>query len=232
MDARDRNNRRALPRSAAPPMTHHIQTETQGAVAILRLARPARGNALDAGMADLFAQFLVSWRADPGIAACVICAEGADFCTGSDYGDLPQTLWSHRAAPWTRLQEALIPFDKPLVLAARGRAAGIGLALILKAHAVVAEPCLAPAMTPAPVRPSAQAGARQQLEFLAQRRRRELEKTIAAKLKSHPARPGTSVTGALALAHRIAVLPRNEVEREMINLRRGSGPRPEGRATA
>ena len=46
MDARDRNNRRALPRSAAPPMTHHIQTETQGAVAILRLARPARGNAV------------------------------------------------------------------------------------------------------------------------------------------------------------------------------------------
>ena len=65
-------------------MPPSLETRLEGAVARLRLNRPAVHNAFDAGLiADLTAA-LQAIAADPGVRVLVLEAEGASFSAGAD----------------------------------------------------------------------------------------------------------------------------------------------------
>lgn len=210
-------------------MSFHIQTETRGGVAILRLAR-GDGNALTADMAAMAARFLDIWRGDAAVACVVVCAGGPDFCTGADHGPLPRSLWSHAAAPWQQLTRALGAFDKPMILAAQGHVAGLGLRWLLAADAVVADETLTvslgPDADPAVTRALADlVGARRAFDLLLAEGAMTGAEARAAGIATHAAPTGQSLPEALRLAHAIAALP-TEVIRDRMAILRPATPRP------
>jgi enoyl-CoA hydratase/carnithine racemase len=112
-----------------------IETSTEGAVRTLRLARPEKKNALTRAMYEALATGLREAQADPAIRA-VLVAGGPDFCAGNDIADFQNR--GEGASPAFGFLETLVDFRKPLVMAVRGHAVGIGTTALLHADAVVA----------------------------------------------------------------------------------------------
>jgi enoyl-CoA hydratase/carnithine racemase len=118
-----------------------LTVEQDGAVAILRLNRAAKRNALD----DPTVLGIEAFFSSPpsGVKAVVLDAEGGHFCAGLDLSELAErdafegmehSLMWHRA--FARLEDGRIP----VVAVLKGAVIGGGLALATAAHIRVAEP--------------------------------------------------------------------------------------------
>lgn len=120
-----------------------------GSVLTLTLDRPERANALDlASMHTLLDRFR-ALAAAPGEARAVLLrGEGRHLCSGADLGGTPRGEGADRPPTGSmvrRLQtgahalvEAVFECPLPVVAAAKGRSAGLGLHLALAADLVVA----------------------------------------------------------------------------------------------
>lgn len=115
--------------------------EERDAIAFVRLARPARRNALTRAMlARLFEIFGgVGRRRD--LRAVVLGGEGADFCAGDDSDELDSLDAEGallRADLLRAVCERVESCGVPVVVALRGEAAGAGCELALACHLRVA----------------------------------------------------------------------------------------------
>jgi len=118
-----------------------LMTERHGEVAVLRLTRAAKRNALD----DPTVLGIEAFFADPpdGVRAVVLDAEGEHFCAGLDLSELTERtafeglehsrMW-HRA--FERMQHGRIP----VITVLKGAVIGGGLELASATHLRVAEP--------------------------------------------------------------------------------------------
>ncbi len=109
-------------------------------VGIAKLNRPDKKNPLSPEMLEMLELALRQSQADPGVRAFVITGAGDAFCSG---GDLARRSKENEAPPTpldrkTRLQTgthrvalAIEQFDKPLIAAVNGAAAGAGMDLAL-----------------------------------------------------------------------------------------------------
>ncbi|WP_372782029.1 enoyl-CoA hydratase/isomerase family protein [Phenylobacterium sp.] len=120
-----------------------ITLERRGTVAILTLNRPERLNALSAALRGEVAQAVAAVKADDEVRAMVLTGAGRGFCAGADLmGDgavatgkpaprntqaerLDDLLWMGRWALMFR------DFDKPIIGAINGVAAGAGFSTAL-----------------------------------------------------------------------------------------------------
>jgi enoyl-CoA hydratase/carnithine racemase len=114
-------------------------------VLTLRLNRPAKKNALTGAMYAALTEGLARASADEAVRTVVISAEGTDFCAGNDIADFARDLplyqderADHDDMPVFRFLKAITFFDKPLIAAVQGQAAGIGVTLLLHCDLVVA----------------------------------------------------------------------------------------------
>ena len=114
-----------------------ITVEQRGHVAILTLNSPDRLNALSVTMRAEVAAALIAARADDGVRAMVVTGAGRGFCSGVDLGGaaiagraaalqgqndhIDEMGWTGR---WAQMWDA---FDKPLIGAVNGIAAGAGM---------------------------------------------------------------------------------------------------------
>ncbi len=120
-----------------------IEIRREGPLAVLRLSRPEKKNALTGDMYDTLTTALVDAGLDDTIRAVLIEAEGADFCAGNDIGEFAQVIPELRAGadiehlPVFRFLKALVYFEKPLVAAVQGQAVGVGTTLLLHCDLVV-----------------------------------------------------------------------------------------------
>jgi enoyl-CoA hydratase/carnithine racemase len=128
-------------REARVPRPPSLQVERHGTVAVLRLCRAAKRNALDdatvLGMEAFFS-------APPtGVAAVVLDADGEHFSAGLDlselterdaFGGLEHSLMWHRA--FDRIEHGRLPVISVL----KGAVVGGGLELATATHLRVAEP--------------------------------------------------------------------------------------------
>jgi enoyl-CoA hydratase/carnithine racemase len=112
-----------------------IVTVDDGPVRVLRLARPDKKNALTPAMYAALADGLRAAAGEAAVRVALI-AGGADFCAGNDIADFAQRS-GDGPAPAFAFLEALVAFPKPLVMAVRGAAVGIGTTMLLHADAVV-----------------------------------------------------------------------------------------------
>ncbi|MEO8539748.1 MAG: enoyl-CoA hydratase-related protein [bacterium] len=118
-----------------------IQIERDGAVAVLRLNRPERLNAVNGAMHSELMQVFLDVQADPDVRAAVLTGAGRAFCAGGDFGG-----GSNMASKsgLTMMQEArrivdnLLDCEKPIVSAVNGAAAGLGATIALLCDVVVA----------------------------------------------------------------------------------------------
>ena len=117
-----------------------LRIETAGAVAHLRLMRPAKRNALnDALVAQLHTAF-VNWPAE--VRAVVLSGEGQHFCAGLDLSELSERSTFDGVAhsrSWHAAMDAIQFGRVPVVAVLHGAVVGGGLELASACHLRVAE---------------------------------------------------------------------------------------------
>ena len=117
-------------------MPPSLETRLEGAVARLRLNRPAVHNAFDAGLiADLTAA-LQAIAADPRVRVLVLEAEGASFSAGADLNWMRGMAAASEAdnredsLALARLMRTLDALPKPTIARVQGAAFGGGVGLV------------------------------------------------------------------------------------------------------
>lgn len=126
-------------------MTIGIETDARG-VATLRLARPAKRNALDRAMIDALTEAAGTLGADAAVRVVVLAGEGPAFCAG---GDLEWMRAQMAASAGERAEGAralagmlgaLDALPKPLIGRIHGDAFGGGVGLACVCDVAVAAP--------------------------------------------------------------------------------------------
>src|SRR5580700_9097391 len=123
-----------------PALPPSLRAERQGAIAILKLARPEKRNALDDTTVEGIETF---FSAIPdGVGAVVLAGEGEHFSAGLDLFELTErnvVEGIEHSRSWHRAFER-IEFGKvPVVAVLHGAVVGGGLELAAAAHVRVAE---------------------------------------------------------------------------------------------
>ena len=127
-------------------MAEAVLTELIDGVRIITLNRPARHNAFDDAMSDLFAPILYAALDEADSVAILLRGEGKSFCSGRDVAML-----GHRARDESdfyfvrRHQESrlrMMDATKPIVAALKGAVLGGGCEMALAADVRVAAPGL------------------------------------------------------------------------------------------
>jgi 2-(1,2-epoxy-1,2-dihydrophenyl)acetyl-CoA isomerase len=123
--------------------TSTVDVETRGSVAIVTLNRPAQANTLNLQMGmDLLAAAMTCARS-PAVRAVVLTGAGKNFCFGGDLHGMTAkggvdaylrelTSYLHAAI------SLFVRMDPPVIVAARGTAAGAGIGLVAMADLAVA----------------------------------------------------------------------------------------------
>lgn len=117
-----------------------IQLEMNGAVAVIRLTRPAKRNALSDGL--ILALKHTFSNLPPEIRAAVIDGEGEHFCAGLDLSELQERdagQGVHHSRMWHAALDAIQQGPVPVVAALHGAVVGGGLELASACHIRVAD---------------------------------------------------------------------------------------------
>ena len=125
---------------AAQTLPDSLACTVQDEVAILRLSRPEKRNALDDATVAAIGRFF----ADPpaGVRAVVIHGEGEHFSAGLDLASLTATDATaaiHHSRAWHRAFAAIEFGRVPVVAVLHGAVVGGGLELAASSHVRVAE---------------------------------------------------------------------------------------------
>ena len=121
-------------------MAEGVAVEPQGRIAIVRISRPEKKNAMTTGMYADLADAL-EWINDDEMFRVVVIAGGVDFTAGNDLMDFlaaSTSTTSFEDLPVLRFLGRLRDCKKPVVAAVRGNAIGIGTTMLLHCDAVVA----------------------------------------------------------------------------------------------
>ncbi len=119
-----------------------IELDAASGVTVLTIDRPRTANAIDPALSRAVCGALHAAQTDKAQRAVVLTGAGERaFCAGADLGNpgklLPQALAEQRAVALSAVLDAMLDFDKPLVVAANGAAVGAGAMLALLADRLV-----------------------------------------------------------------------------------------------
>src|SRR6202044_1096772 len=106
-----------------------IVTERSGSILRVQLNRPAKKNAMTSAMYDTIAD-LLNAAAKDDIRVVLWHGAGDSFCAGNDLEDFLKNPMGPGDSPQSRLINALINFDKPIVVAVQGAAIGGGTTML------------------------------------------------------------------------------------------------------
>jgi enoyl-CoA hydratase/carnithine racemase len=115
-----------------------ILTEQRDGVLLVRIYRPDRKNALTLAMYAALTAALEEAERNPDIRAVVLTGGGDSFTSGNDIADFLAAPPTGEDSPVFGFLEALRQFEKPLIAAVNGVAAGIGVTLLLHCDLVYA----------------------------------------------------------------------------------------------
>jgi enoyl-CoA hydratase/carnithine racemase len=122
-------------------MTHKdVQLEIRGAVAVVRLSRPAKRNALSDGV--ILALRGIFETLPDTVRAAVLDGEGEHFCAGLDLSELKERdagQGLHHSRMWHAALERVQYGPVPVVAALHGAVVGGGLELASACHIRVAD---------------------------------------------------------------------------------------------
>jgi enoyl-CoA hydratase/carnithine racemase len=122
-----------------------LLVECSEGILVLTMHRPQSANAIDSSMACGLVTALENALRDPDIRAVILTGSGSKvFCAGRDLKrptNLSPAEFNHqRRRELQAYTDALLAFDKPLVVALNGAAMGAGTMLALHADQIVATP--------------------------------------------------------------------------------------------
>ena len=107
-----------------------IITERSGNILRIQLNRPSRKNAMTVTMYNTMADLLNDAAKDNEVRVVLWHGAGDSFSAGNDIQDFLKNPPGAGESPQARLIEALINFDKPIVVAVQGAANGGGTTML------------------------------------------------------------------------------------------------------
>ena len=107
-----------------------IVTEHSGSILRLQFNRPSKKNAMTSAMYITMADLLNNAAKDDSVRVVLWHGAGDSFCAGNDLEDFLKNPMGPGDSPQSRLIEALINFDKPVVAAVQGFAIGGGTTML------------------------------------------------------------------------------------------------------
>ena len=107
-----------------------IVTERSGSILRIQLNRPSKKNAMTSPMYIAMADLLEAAAKDDGVRVVLWHGAGDSFCAGNDLDDFLKNPPGPQDSPQSRLINAFIAFDKPIVAAVRGAAIGGGTTML------------------------------------------------------------------------------------------------------
>ena len=107
-----------------------IVSERSGSILRVQFNRPAKKNAMTSAMYITMAELLNNAAKDDGVRVVLWCGAGDSFCAGNDLEDFLKNPMGPGDSPQSRLIDALINFDKPIVAAVQGAAIGGGTTML------------------------------------------------------------------------------------------------------
>jgi len=198
--------------------TELVEVRAEGAIRRIVLNRPEKRNALTREMYAALAEAIREADADPSVAAVLLSGAGKGFCAGNDLVDFLEEPPSGEDSSVFRFLRALVEVQVPLVAAVHGNCIGIGATMLLHCDLVVADattvlsfPFVALGVVPEAASslllPSV-AGARRAAELLLLGEPVDADAALDAGLLTRVVPAGEQVDAALAIAERLAGLPR------------------------
>jgi enoyl-CoA hydratase/carnithine racemase len=107
-----------------------IVTERSGSILRIQFNRPSKKNAMTSAMYITMADLLNNAAKDDGVRVVLWHGAGDSFCAGNDLEDFLKNPMGPGESPQSRLIDALINFDKPIVAAVQGAAIGGGTTML------------------------------------------------------------------------------------------------------
>src|ERR1700731_1667901 len=107
-----------------------ILTERSGNILSVQLNRPAKKNAMTSGMYITMAELLNGAAKDDEIRVVLWHGAGNSFSAGNDIEDFVKNPPGAGESPQSQLIQALIAFEKPIVVAVQGAAIGGGTTML------------------------------------------------------------------------------------------------------
>lgn len=137
-------------------MSEHLTVTREGHTAVLTIDRPAKRNAMTAGMWAALPGVLAGPAADPGVRVLVVTGAGPSFCAGADIAGLlggpdPQDPMAELRAHNLAAQAALRAFPKPTIAMIRGHCIGGGVEIAASCDLRFADSSSVFGVTPAKV---------------------------------------------------------------------------------
>lgn len=117
-----------------------LQLDIRGSVAVVRLTRPAKRNALSDGL--ILALQDTFMRLPPEVRAAVIDGDGEHFCAGLDLSEIKErdaSAGMHHSRMWHTALEQVQYGPVPVIAALHGAVVGGGLELAAACHIRVAD---------------------------------------------------------------------------------------------
>ena len=122
------------------PSLDEVQVDIRGAIAIVRLCRPKKRNAINDGLIAAIAQRFE--ELPETVHAVVLHGEGDHFCAGLDLGELKDRDAAeglHHSRSWYYVLRDIEQGRRPVVAALHGAVVGGGLELATACHIRVAD---------------------------------------------------------------------------------------------
>jgi enoyl-CoA hydratase/carnithine racemase len=107
-----------------------IVTEEVGSILRVQLNRPTKRNAMTSAMYVALARIFNQAANDENIKVVLWHGAGDSFCAGNDIGDFLKNPPGPGESPQAGLMNALVNFDKPVVVAVHGAAIGGGTTML------------------------------------------------------------------------------------------------------
>jgi enoyl-CoA hydratase/carnithine racemase len=107
-----------------------IVTERSGTILRVQFNRPSKKNAMTSAMYVTMADLLNESAKDDRICVVLWHGAGDSFCAGNDIEDFLKNPMGPGDSPQSRLIDAFIAFDKPIVAAVHGFAIGGGTTML------------------------------------------------------------------------------------------------------
>jgi enoyl-CoA hydratase/carnithine racemase len=115
-----------------------IITEYSGSILRVELNRPTKKNAMTSSMYVTLADIFNDAAKDQRTRVVLWHGAGDSFCAGNDIEDFLKNPPGPGESPQARLMNALVDFDKPIVVAVQGAAIGGGTTMLMHCDFVYA----------------------------------------------------------------------------------------------